>query len=151
MINNEQFKEAKDILWNENLGHLITTNSEISEKLGEALQNAGVNVKRIGRKPRSRNKFLFFEIEVKKVVGGEQKFLTESEAKAWHNAKNRSLNTLMKAPNEAFEEVKTEPVTEMIWWNQAFSLAYRLGADIDWVTERILKYRVVETSSKFGL
>jgi hypothetical protein len=40
---------------------------------------------------------------------------------------------------------------EMLWWNQAYSLAYRLGADLDFITERILKHAVIKVASKFGV
>lgn len=151
MITEEQYQIAKDILWDDAINHLTTTSQEISEKLGEALKSVGVNVKRVGRKPRSRNKFILFEITVKRVSGMETKFLTLEEARNWHNAKNRNLNTLMKAPKEAFEDVKVEDSDEMIWWNQAFSLAYRLGADLEQITERIMKTQASKAAIRFGV
>lgn len=146
----EEFKLANEILWDNELGPKITTDLEASNSLAEDLKAVGVKVVRVGRKPRSRNKYILFDVEVVRIVGLDMMFLNEEEAQAWHRAKNRSLRTLMKAPEEAFQPVKVEKHTEMIWWSQAFSLAYRLGA-VNLSKEPVLRKRGAITGKKYGL
>ena len=146
----EEFKMAKDIIWDGELGPQITCDTEISNLLAEDLKSAGIKVARVGRKPRSRQKFIVFDIEVVRIVGLDMMFLSEEEAQDWHKAKNRSLKTLMKAPDEAFQPVKVEIHTEMLWWSQAFNLAYRLEA-VNLCKERILKKRGVVIGRRYGL
>ena len=103
----EDFATALDILWHPTEGPKITTDQSISDLLGKALEEQGVQVIRVGRKPRSKNKFITFNLAVKKIAGMENMFLTEEDAQNWHDSKNRGLSTLMKAPDEAFDKVKT--------------------------------------------
>ena len=148
-MTSQEYKEANNLLWSA-YGNKVTESPEISEILAEELRSAGVTVSRVGRKPRSRNKYILFDIEVFRIKGLDMMFLTDEEAQAWHSAKNRSLRTLMKAPEEAFGPVETEKSTEMIWWTQAFSLAHRLGKG-DSALPHVLKLRGRVASDKFGL
>jgi hypothetical protein len=147
----EDFKFAKDLLWDDNVSHNITTNSETSHLLAEELRKAGVEVVSFGKKHRSRNKFILFTIRAYRVKGLETKFVTREHAEAWHKSKSMTLGTLTKAPDEAFGEVQLEEVEEMLWWNQAFSLAYRLGAPLEKVGEAVLRYKGAHIAPKFGI
>jgi hypothetical protein len=147
----QDFTTALDILWHETEGPKITTDQAISELLAKALQEQGVQVIRVGRKPRSKNKFITFNLAVKKVVGMENMFLTEEDAQNWHDSKNRGLSTLMKAPDEAFDKVKTEDHEALLWWNQAFKLCHRLGGNLDEVAAHIFKHRGRVAGEKVGL
>jgi len=147
----EDFAIALDILWHPTEGPKITTDQSISDLLGKALEEQGVQVIRVGRKPRSKNKFITFNLAVKKIVGMENMFLTEEDAQNWHDSKNRGLSTLMKAPDEAFDKVKTEDIETLLWWNQAFKLCYRLGGNLDEVAGHILKHRGRVAGEKVGL
>ena len=149
-MTNEEFKIGNDIIWNPSLGDKVTCNLEISEKLAKDLSESGIVVSRVGRKHRSRHKFIVFEIEVIRIVGLEMMFLSEEEAQDWHRSKNRSLKTLMKAPDEAFEPVKTEKGTEMLYWSQAYRLAFRNGS-IKYAKEDILKQKGVMFGKKYGI
>lgn len=149
-MTNEEYTLANSIIWDQALGHEVTCNQEVSEALASDLREAGVKVTRVGRKPRSRNKYIVFDIEVVRIKGLDMMFLSNEEAQAWHQAKNRSLKTLMKAPQSAFEPVETEAHTEMIWWSQAFNLAYRLGC-INKSKDGILRPRGKFAGFKFGL
>lgn len=146
----EEFNLGNELLWDAKIGPSITTNQEISEKLANDLREAGISVTRVGRKPRSRQKFILFEIEAVRIVGLEMAFLTVEEAQDWHQAKNRSIKTMMKAPNEAFEPVKTEKSTEILYWVQAFKLAFRAGK-IEHAKEDILRHRGTLYGKKYGL
>jgi hypothetical protein len=151
-MSSEEFSAAKEIIWDNEVGHLVTTNEQLSHDLSEALSSVGVVVKKVGRKPRSKNPFILFTIEVQRVKGIDLTFLTEEDAKRWHSSKNRNLNTLMKAPDEAFRELEVETVEEMIWWNQAFCLAHRLGAGMGSISEKILKYKaIIQLKMKKGV
>jgi hypothetical protein len=150
MMTPDEFKIGDQIIWDSTLGVTVTTDQELSEKLAEDLRSGGVKVTRVGRKPRSRNKYILFTIEVVRIKGLDMMFLSEEEAQAWHQAKNRSLRTLMKAPEEAFAPVETEKQEEMIWWSQAYKLAYRLGG-ISQAKDGILRKRGVLVGSKYGL
>lgn len=149
-MSKEEFDLGYKLIWDAELGSKITCDPELSEKLALDLREAGINVTRVGRKPRSRNKFILFEIECVRIEGLDMMFLTEEEAQNWHKAKNRSLRTLMKAPDEAFNEIKTEKCTEMLWWSQAYKLTYRVGK-ITHAKEGILKRRGSMYGKSFGL
>ena len=149
-MTNEEYNLATSIIWDPAIGHEVTCNQEVSEALASDLRAAGVTVVRVGKKPRSRNKYIVFDIDVVRIKGLDMMFLSEEEAQAWHQAKNRSLKTLMKAPQSAFAPVETEKHTEMIWWSQAFNLAYRLDC-INQSREGILRPRGKFAGSKFGL
>lgn len=149
-MTNEEYNLANSIIWDQGIGHEVTCSQEVSEALATDLRASGVTVTRVGRKPRSRNKYILFDIEVVRIKGLDMMFLSNEEAQSWHQAKNRSLKTLMKAPQSAFEPVETEAHTEMVWWSQAFNLAYRLGC-IDKSREGILRPRGKFAGNKFGL
>lgn len=149
MMTPEEFKIGEQIIWDAELG-VVTCDQVASEALAEDLRSVGINVTRVGRKPRSRNKFILFTIDTIRIKGLDMMFLTEEEAQAWHKAKNRSLRTLMKAPEEAFQPVVTEKAEEMIYWSQAYRLAYRLEA-INLSKEHILRKRGVLMGNKYGI
>jgi len=149
MMTPEEFKIGEQIIWDPTLG-VLTCDPEASEALAEDLRSVGINVTRVGRKPRSRNKFILFTIDTIRIKGLDMMFLTEEEAQAWHKAKNRSLRTLMKAPEEAFQPVVTEKAEEMLYWSQAFKLAYRLEA-INLSKEHILRKRGALYGTKYGI
>lgn len=151
-MKNEDFNRAKEILWDDEAGPRVTTDPGISEELKHAMELCGVKVLAVGKKPRSRNKFILFTIRVFKPVGDfDRKFLTEEDLRNWHLSKQRGLNTLMKAPDSAFGEVEIEETEEMIWWTQAFSLAHRIGAPIDHIGERILKLKGIISAREYGI
>jgi hypothetical protein len=149
-MTNEEYNLGSSIIWDQAVGHEVTCNQEISEALAVDLRSGGVSVTRVGRKARSRNKYIVFDIEVVRIKGLDMMFLSEEEAQAWHQTKNRSLKTLMKAPQSAFGPIETEKHTEMIWWSQAFNLAYRLNC-ISKSKEGILRPRGKLAGNKFGL
>ena len=149
MMTPEEFKIGEQIIWDAELG-VVTCDQEASEALAEDLRSVGINVTRVGRKPRSRNKFILFTIDTIRIKGLDMMFLTEEEAQAWHKAKNRSLRTLMKAPEEAFQPVVTEKAEEMLYWSQAYRLAYRLEA-INLSKEHILRKRGTLYGNKYGI
>jgi hypothetical protein len=141
---------AVKLIWDDKVGPSITTDLELSELLAEDLRKVGVNIIRVGRKPRSRNKFIVFDIEIVCILGFDISFLTEKEAQDWHNAKNRSISTLSKAPDLAFEPVKTGKRVETLWWSQAFNICYRLGG-VNLCKEKILIKRGKAAGMKYGL
>lgn len=151
MMTPEEFKLAKEIIFDNTLGPFVTSDENLSNDLAKDLAEVGVTVTKVGRKPKSRNKSINFTIDVKRVKGMELKFLSLEDAQAWQKAKNRGLNTLMKAPDEAFTPVEVEDVEEILWWNQAMSLAHRLGSSMTNSKEGILKRRGVLSAKKFGL
>ena len=63
----EDFKLAKDLLWDDNVSSNITTCPETSALLADELRSVGVEVVSLGRKHRSRNKFILFTIKVFRV------------------------------------------------------------------------------------
>ena len=150
-MDKQSFTTALDILWHETEGPKITTDPVVSEMLAKALVSKGVNVIKVGKKPRARGKWILFTIVTKGIVGMEQSFLTEEEAQEWHIAKNRGLNTLMKAPDEAFEPVKTEDREMALYWNQTFKLAHRIGCNLEEVAAEIMKHRGRVGAEKIGL
>jgi hypothetical protein len=133
-----EFKLAKEILFDPEVGKLITTDMEISESLKLDLLEVGVNVVKIAKRERSRNKYIHFTIKAFTVKGTEMKFLTIEDAQAWKTAKNKSIATLSKAPDEAFMPVECEEIDELLWWNQAMGLAYRLGSKLTHSKDAIL-------------
>jgi hypothetical protein len=149
-MTHEEFNTGKTIIWDGQLGITVTTDQALSELLAEDLRSVGIEVTRVGRKPRSRNKFILFTIKVVRIKGLDMMFLSEKDAQDWHRSKNRSIRTLMKAPDEAFNGVETEEAEEMLWWSQAFNMAYRLGA-INLSKDGILKSRGTLTGRKYGL
>lgn len=149
-MTNDEYLIATSMIWDPVIGPDITTNLEISELLASDLRNIGINVVNVGRKPRSRNKFIVFDIEIAVINGFDMKFLTDKDAQAWHSAKNRSIATLTKAPDRAFEPLTTTKSVEMFWWSQAFNLCYRLGG-IKLCERRILVKSGKFIGVKFGL
>lgn len=147
----DEFKLAKDIIWDNKYGAEVTSDTALSELLAKDLAEVGVIVKRIGRKPKSRNKFILFTIDVYKVKNMDLKFLSAEDAQNWQSAKNKGLNTLMKAPDEAFLPIETEIVEESLWWSQAMSLAYRLGSPLENSKAGILRKRGALAGEKFGV
>lgn len=145
-----EYDLAVSLLWDAKIGPEITTNTELSELLADDLKSKGIIVTRVGRKPRSRSKWILFDIEVFKIKGLEMMFLSEEEARAWHLAKNRSFKTLVKAPKDAFKDVQLEKAIETIWWTGAFNLAWRIGA-INKCKEGVLKKRGSFYGAKMGL
>ena len=146
-----EFKLAKDMVWDKEFGEKITADPELSESLKQDLIAVGVSVIRVGRKPKSKSKFILFTISAYKVKGMELKFLSPEDAQNWQTAKNKGLNTLMKAPDEAFTPVETELVEETIYWSQAMALAYRLGSPMTHSKENILKKRGAFVGQSFGI
>jgi len=146
----EEFRLGNEIIWDNTLGPKVTTDPEVSEKLANDLRESGITVVKVARKPRSRNKFLLFDIEVIRIKDLDMTFLTHKDAQAWHKAKNRSVRTMMKAPDEAFSPVQTEKEIYTIYWSQAYKLAFRTGKIIH-AREDILRQRGVLHGNKFGL
>jgi hypothetical protein len=150
-MNEQEFKVAKQLVWDTIIGKILSSNPELAEALGKDLSDIGVKVLRIGKKPKSRNESIVFTIGAYKVRNLDLKFLSEESAKNWHNAKNQGLNTLMKAPDEAFLPLVTEYVEEVIYLSQAISLAYRLGSLMPNSKEMILAKRGTFNGKTFGL
>jgi len=142
---------AIDILWHDIEGPKVSTDQELSEKLADCLRASGIQVTRVGRKPKSRSKWVLFTLEVWRVKGLEMSFLTPEEANAWQEAKSRSVSTLMKAPDEAFREPELEITEITLYWTQALKLAYRMGCNLESVLPQVLSHRGRVGAEKVGL